>query len=204
MAASPWCGRKRGAGVLTWEHHPNNPLRKERARHRALHRRQHRDRRRPDVGHDHGDGADRRHAERRDLPADADRPRPPGARLVPCRVRGGRLHRVGRRHGQHFRPPARSRSVVAADRHRQPSGYPADRRKIRRRHRRAVRAGGAAHAERPGLRDQRADRGDRLDQRRRLAFRPGDAVVRRVRRRVRHRAMPTRARIARANGSARN
>ena len=58
------------------------------------------------LGDDHGDGDDRRHAEGRHQPADADRPRPAGARLVPRCVRGGRLHRDGRRHGQHVRAPS--------------------------------------------------------------------------------------------------
>ena len=31
MVVSPWCAQDTGASVLTWDHHPNNPLRKEAA-----------------------------------------------------------------------------------------------------------------------------------------------------------------------------
>ena len=49
--------------------------------------------------------ADRRHAEGRHLPADADRSRPAGARLVQGALRGARLHRNRRRHGRDVRAP---------------------------------------------------------------------------------------------------
>ena len=120
-------------------------------------------------------------------------------------VRGRRLHRVASTTWATCSPagPGRDQSL-AADRHRQPSRHPADRRQVRRHHRRAGRAGSAAHAERPGLRDQRADRGDQLDQRGRLALRPGDAVLRACSPACSTPPTPMRARIARASGSATN
>ena len=77
------------------------------------------------------------HAERRHLPADADRSRPPGARLVQGARRGARLHRHHRRHGHDVRAARRPARRHPADRHGQPSRHPADRRQIRRRARRA-------------------------------------------------------------------
>ena len=68
----------------------------------------------------------------------------------------------------------------AADRLRQPSRHPADRRQVRRRAGRARRARSAAHAGRGRLRDLRADRGGELDQRGGLALCAGDGRVRRV------------------------
>ena len=67
-----------------------------------------------------------------------------------------------RRKGQRERHPA--------DRDGQPPRHPADGRQVRRRARRARRAGGAAHPGAGRLRDLRADRGDQLDQRGGLAL----------------------------------
>ena len=64
---------------------------------------QSRDRRRAAVGRDHGDRRHRRHAEGRHLPADADRSRPAGARLVQGARRAARLPRHRRRHGRDVR-----------------------------------------------------------------------------------------------------
>ena len=120
----------------------------------------------------------------RHLPADLDRSRPSGARLVQGAMRGARLHRHGRRHGQHVRAPARQEPRAPADRHGLASRHPADRRQIRRRAWRPCRAGSAAHAARPRLRDQCADRDRQLDQRRRRALCAGDAGLGGLRRRV--------------------
>ncbi len=95
--------------------------------------------------------------------------------------------------GNMFARRAGREQYAAADRHGQPSRHAADRREVRRRHRRAVRPGGAAHAERSADRDQRADRGHQLDQRGRQPLRAGHAGLRRVRGRVRSRATPTAA-----------
>ena len=122
--------------------------------------------------------------EGRHLPADAHRPGPPGARLVQGARREARLHGHHRRHGRDVRAPRRH-GGRAADRVRQPSRHPADRRQVRRRAGRARRAGGAAHAGRGRLRDLRADRGGELDQRGGLALCACDGVVGRVRRRDR-------------------
>ena len=136
------------------------------------------------VGLADGDRADRRHAEGRHLPADFDRSRSPGARLVQGAMRGARLRRHRRRHGQHVRAPARQEPGAAADRHGLASRHPADRRQIRRRAWRARRARSAAHAARDRLRDQCADRDRQLDQRGRRALCAGDAGLGRLCRRV--------------------
>ena len=72
----------------------------------------------------------------------------------------------------------------AAGHPRQPPRHPADGRQVRRRARRARRARGRPLAERPQDQDPPSDRGRQLDQRGRLALRPGDGVVGRVRRRL--------------------
>ena len=92
------------------------------------------------VGQHHGDGEDRRHGQGRHLPADADRPGPPGAGLVRRRLRGGRLHRHRGRDGQHLRAPPGQGQFAAAHRHGQPPRHPADRRQVRRRAGRAGRS----------------------------------------------------------------
>ena len=122
--------------------------------------------------------------EGRHLPADAHRSRPPGARLVQGPRRKARLHGHHRRHGRDVRAPRRD-GGRAADRVRQPSRHPADRRQIRRRAGHARRAGGAAHAGRGRLRDLRAARGGELDQRGGLALCACHGVVGGVRRRHR-------------------
>ncbi len=148
-------------------------------RERAPMRQKSRDQRRAAVGRDHGDRRDRRHGQGRHLPAHAHRSRPAGARLVQGARRGARLPRHGRRHGRDVRAP-RGQRGRAADRVRQPSRHPADRRQVRRRARRARRARSAAHAGRGRLRDLRADRGGELDQRGGLALCARDGRVRRV------------------------
>ena len=81
---------------------------------------------RASVGRTDGDGRDRRQREGRHLPPDADRSRPPGARLVPGALRGARHDGDGRRHGRDVRAPAgparttfrRSRSAAISTRSR--------------------------------------------------------------------------------------
>ena len=136
------------------------------------------------VGLADRDRADRRHAEGWHLPPHFDRSRSKGARLVQGAVRGARLQRDRRRHGQYVRAPAGQEPGASPDRHGLASRHPADRRQIRRRAWRARRAPSAAHAARGGLRDQRPDRDRQLDQRRRRALCAGDAGLRRFRRRV--------------------
>ena len=85
---------------------------------------------------------------------------------------------------------------------RQPSRHPADRRQVRRRARRARRAGGGALAERPRHQDEASDRRHQLDQRGGRALCAGDAGVGRVRRRASTRTMPMSAPTATASGSA--
>ena len=89
----------------------------------------------------------RRDGQGRHQPADADRRRQAGARLVQGAVRGARLHGHGRRGRQHVRArgPA-GNDDAAADRHGLASRHPADRRQVRRRARRARRARSDAHA----------------------------------------------------------
>ena len=90
----------------------------------------------------------------RHLPPHSDRSRSKGARLVQGAMRGARLHRDRRRHGQHVRAPPGQEPRASPDRHGLASRHPADRRQIRRRAWRARRARSAAHAARDGLRDQ--------------------------------------------------
>ena len=155
------------------------------------------------VGHADGDGAIRRHRQGRHLPADADRRRPQGARLVQGTLRGARLHRHGRRGRQHVRAPAgaeqRACRRIAMGSHldTQPTGGKFDG---------VLGVLGALEAlrtlARSRLRNQRADRDRQLDQRGRLALCAGDAGLRRVRRRVHARLRLLRAPIATARPSA--
>ena len=129
------------------------------------------DRRPAALGQADAHRADRRDAEGRHLPSDADRSRPPGARLVQGAMRGARLHRAVDDVGTMFaRRPGKN--PHPADRHGLASRHPADRRQVRRRARRSRRARSHAHAPRNRLRDQRADRDRQLDQRRGRAFAP--------------------------------
>ena len=136
------------------------------------------------MGRPDGDRQDRRDAEGRHLPVDADRARSPSARLVQGAGRDARLRRHHRRHGHDVRTSSRPTRRYSADRHGQPSRYPADRRQVRRRARRAGRARGAARPASRRLRNFCADRSSQLDQRGRRAFRAADDRFRRVRRRL--------------------
>ncbi len=136
------------------------------------------------LGYFDGNRKDRRDAEGRHMPPDADRSRPAGARLVQGAVRGARLHGRDRRHGQHVRAPAGQEPCPSADCDGLASRHPADRRQVRRRAWRSRRARSAAHAARRRLRDQCADRDRQLDQRRRRALRAGHARLRRLCRRA--------------------
>ena len=95
-----------------------------------------------------------------------------GRELVPRLVREGGLHDQGRRDGQHVRAPRGRRGRSAARADGQPSRHPADRGQVRRRARRARRAGSGALAQRPQDQDPAADRSRQLDQRGGLALRP--------------------------------
>ena len=139
---------------------------------------------RPAVGVPDGTGADRRDREGRRVPARAHRSGPGRPRPVHPLVRGRRLHGERRPGRQHLRPPAGPRREPPARDDRQPSRFPADRRQVRRRLRRARRAGGDPHAQRPGDRDRRAGRGRRLDQRGGQPLLAADDGLRRLRRRL--------------------
>ena len=138
-------------------------------------------RRRAPVGLADGAGPDRRHAQGRRVPPDADRPRQAGPRSGEPLGARGRLDGHHRQDRQRLPAPPRPQQRAAAGGHRQPHRHPAHRRQVRRQLRRAGRAGGGAHAQRPRHPDRSADRGGLVDQRGRLALRAGDDGLGRVR-----------------------
>jgi N-carbamoyl-L-amino-acid hydrolase len=91
----------------------------------------------------------------------------------------GRLHDQIDKMGNIFARRA-VRMTPGAGHHRQPYRQPADRRQVRRHLRRALRTRGHPLAERLEIRDHPADRSVGLDQRGRLALRPGHGGLRRL------------------------
>ena len=131
---------------------------------------------------------------RRQQPPDADRRRRRGPALFKRWCEAAGLTMGVDQMGTMFATPRGRRPGRAAGLCRQPSRHPADRRQVRRRARRARRAGGGALDERSRHPDQAPDRRDQLDQRGGRALRAGDAGLRRVRRRSHSRTTPMAAR----------
>ena len=155
------------------------------------------------MGEPDGAGADRRDRQGRGVPTRRQRPRRRGPAAVHPLVRNGRVRRHRRPHRQHLRPPPRPQPGAGADRHRQPSRYPANRRQVRRRLWGDGGPRSRAHPQRPWLRDRGAGRNRRLDQRGRLALFPGDGRLWRVHRRVRAGERPGNSRQQRAGADPR-
>ena len=129
----------------------------------------------------HGNGRDRRHGQRRHLPAGPVGRGPGRARLAGRRHARRRAFSRHRRHGHDLCRPPGSRHGEAPGRVRFASRHAADRRQVRRRPRRARRPRGDAGAERRRNRDGGAPLPRQLDERGRRPLRPRHDRLGRVR-----------------------
>ena len=122
---------------------------------------------------------------RRQRPPDPDRRRRRGAGALRALVRRGGDDARRRPDGDDVRDPPGRGSRGAAGLRREPSRHPAHGGQVRRRPRRPRGARGGALDERPRHPHAAPDGGDELDQRGGRPLRPGDARLRRLRRRHR-------------------